>query len=73
MEKNYVTVEVGFDALFNAMITRATEDMASKNIKVADDAKKGLSEWLMVTPSLIRRSTPLHFSAKEALISGWKP
>ena len=51
MEKNYVTVEVGFDALFNAMITRATEDMASKNIKVADDAKKGLSEWLMVMKS----------------------
>lgn len=48
MEKTYVTVEVGFDALFEAMLTRATEDMQSKNAKVADDAKTGLTEWLVV-------------------------
>ena len=48
MEKTYVTVEVGFDALFEAMLTRATEDMTSKNAKVADDAKVGLTEWLTI-------------------------
>ena len=46
--RTYVTSEVGFDALFEAMLVRASEDMQSDNAKVADDAKVGLAEWLEV-------------------------
>ena len=46
--KIYVVAEVGFEALFEAMVAQAEADMASKNARLAEDAKQGLAEWLKV-------------------------
>ena len=46
--KTYVVAEVGFEALFEAMVAQAEADMASKNARLAEDAKQGLTEWLKV-------------------------
>lgn len=45
---SYVVVEVGFEGLFEAMVKQAEKDMTSKNARLADDAKKGLADWLKV-------------------------
>lgn len=50
--KMYVVAEVGFEALFEAMVTLAEADMASKNARLAEDAKAGLTEWLKVLKAL---------------------
>ena len=46
--KMYVVAEVGYEALFEAMVKQAEKDMTSKNARLADDAKKGLADWLKV-------------------------
>ena len=50
--RNYVVAEVGFEALFEAMVTLAEADMASDNETLATDAKNGLAEWLTVLRKL---------------------
>ena len=45
---SYVVVEVGFEGLFEAMVKQAEKDMTRKNARLADDAKKGLADWLKV-------------------------
>ena len=50
--KNYVVVEVGYEALFEAMVTLAEADMANKNARLAEEAKQGLTEWLTVLRKL---------------------
>ena len=44
--KNYVIAEVGYEALFEAMVAQAEVDMEKKNL--AQDAKQGLADWLKV-------------------------
>lgn len=44
--KNYVVAEVGYEALFEAMIAQAEADMEKENL--AQDARQGLADWLKV-------------------------
>ena len=44
--KNYVVAEVGFEALFEAMVAQAEADMEKENL--AQDARQVLSDWLKV-------------------------
>ena len=48
----YVVVEVGFEGLFEAMVKLAEKDMTSKNAKLAEDARQGLTDWLKVLKAL---------------------
>lgn len=48
--KNYVVAEVGFEALFEAMVAQAEADMKKENL--AQDAKQGLAEWLIILKKL---------------------
>lgn len=50
--KVYVVAEVGFEALFEAMVTLAEADIKSKNENEKQDAMQGLQEWLKVLRTL---------------------
>lgn len=49
---NYVVADAGFEGLFEAMVAQAERDMTSENVTLAQDAREGLTEWLMVLKKL---------------------
>lgn len=50
--KNYVLNGVGFGALFEAMVALAESDMKKDNEALANEAREGLAEWLVVLRKL---------------------
>ena len=50
--KNYVVAEVGFEGLFEAMVALAESDMKKDNEALANEAREGLAEWLVVLRKL---------------------
>ena len=49
---NYVVAEVGFEGLFEAMVALAESDMKKDNEALANEAREGLAEWLVVLRKL---------------------
>lgn len=50
--KNYVVAEVGFEGLFEAMVALAESDIQKGNEALANEAREGLAEWLMLLKRL---------------------
>ena len=49
---NYVVAEVGFEGLFEAMVALAESDIKKDNEALANEAREGLAEWLVVLRKL---------------------
>jgi len=50
--RNYVVAEVGYEALFEAMVAQAETDMQKDNKVLANEAREGLAEWLTLLKRL---------------------
>ena len=50
--RNYVVAEVGYEALFEAMVAQAETDMQKDNKALVNEAREGLAEWLTLLKRL---------------------
>lgn len=50
--RTYVTAEVGYEALFEAMVAQAEADMQKNDEALVNEAREGMVEWLTVLRKL---------------------